>query len=191
MKVWRSVLNRCLYSRDGNWFVIRRSHGELLADCSDRVTQENLCALTVAMSCTCQGHRKGHQTPRAVPEICHHENPTNTRGYKVSSFGIVLKHMKLGILISFVYKFPPIQRNFYSFQGKLAKHYTGFFTKITQYRLFSSTPLCSRLPVCIDTFTHLLLKFTHFGKYKPISSLKCVVWVSHILKTNHLKASYC
>lgn len=108
------------------------------------------------MSCPCQGHRKGHWTPRAVPEICHHKHPTNTGGYKVLPFGIVLTHMKLGILICFVYRFPPIQRNFY--QGKLLSRQSTtqwLFTKITRYRLFSSKHLCSCLPVYIDTFTHV------------------------------------
>lgn len=140
------------------------------------------------MSCPCQGHRKGHWTPRAVPEICHHKHPTNTRGYKVLPFGIVLIHMKLGILICFVYRFPPIQRNFY--QGKLAKHYTGIIHQDHSIQtLFKQAPML--MFACVYRHIHTRFKFTHFGKYKRISSLKCEVWVSHILKTDNLKASYC
>lgn len=105
----------------------------------------------------------------------------NTRGYKVLSFGIVLKHMKSGILIGFVYKFPLILLPTSRLPGK-ALH--RVIHQDHSIQLFSSKHLCSCLPLCTNTFTHILLKFTHFGKYEHISSLKCEIWVSHILKSS-------
>ena len=100
---------------------------------SDGLMEEDLGASTVRTPHTCQEHVKWRWIPTLLPECLpsQHQPPTASR-YKVLSFGIVLKGVRLGMFSSFVCSLPPTQRVPWQTDGDSA----GLFTKLTKGTLF-------------------------------------------------------